>query len=273
MGGFKGSTTKGQFRKCGLTVVLQIMMQKNSQGCATRLWNPKKTLFQIDPLPWTLNFPSAIEGRLHCIGMSRQALGSGSRATTASRTSAMSSRSSATSLRSSCTSWVAKGGPLTLQGALSGQCAARRRLHAYVCREREMERQTEIPTLLLYLLQPRARQPGLEGLGGLGRGPSLVVRTLLLLLVEDEASDEARHGPEDRDASQHQDHGDDTPTGRDGGHVSVAHRGHGRGGPPEGVSGAVDGGAGAVQLEGQDQDRPSDPDAEREEAHEEAYGE
>ena len=31
------------------------------QGCATRLWNPKKHIFRIDPLPWTLNLRSDTE--------------------------------------------------------------------------------------------------------------------------------------------------------------------------------------------------------------------
>ena len=29
--------------------------KKASQMCATRLWHPKKHLFQTDPLPWNLN--------------------------------------------------------------------------------------------------------------------------------------------------------------------------------------------------------------------------
>ena len=99
LGAFKGSATKGKFRKCGLTVCSSNYDQrKTRQGCATRLWNPKrKTPFQIDPLcgyihvyvyiyiyiyvcvhtyicihiyiyiyiclPWTLNFLSDTRGR------------------------------------------------------------------------------------------------------------------------------------------------------------------------------------------------------------------
>ena len=60
LGGSKGSAAKGQFRKCGLTVVVQSSTQQTTrQGCATRLWNPPKHLLQIDPLPWTLNLLSA----------------------------------------------------------------------------------------------------------------------------------------------------------------------------------------------------------------------
>ena len=35
--------------------------EQTRQGCpTTRLWNPKENVFQIDPLPWTLNFLSAL---------------------------------------------------------------------------------------------------------------------------------------------------------------------------------------------------------------------
>ena len=54
LGGFKGSATKGQFRKCGLTVFSKYD-PRTRQGCAIKLWNPKQHIFQIDPLPWTLN--------------------------------------------------------------------------------------------------------------------------------------------------------------------------------------------------------------------------
>ena len=32
--------------------------KETRQGCATRLWNPEKHPFRIDPLSWTLNFQS-----------------------------------------------------------------------------------------------------------------------------------------------------------------------------------------------------------------------
>ena len=60
---FKGPPTKGQFQTCSLTVCLNLWPQTTRQWYATRLWNPHKHLFQIDPLPWTLDFLSDQVGR------------------------------------------------------------------------------------------------------------------------------------------------------------------------------------------------------------------
>ena len=59
LGGFKGSATKGQFRKCALTVVPQLWPNENkARVCNKAPESKQRHLSQIYPLPWTLNFQS-----------------------------------------------------------------------------------------------------------------------------------------------------------------------------------------------------------------------
>ena len=55
LGNVKGSATDGQFRKCGLTVLLAMYDPKTTrQGCATRLCNPKENML-FPNLPFTMD--------------------------------------------------------------------------------------------------------------------------------------------------------------------------------------------------------------------------
>ena len=64
LGGFKGSATKGQFGKCGVPVVFQITTpNKEGKDVQQGFGIPKIVFSQIDPLPWTLNFPSHAPAR------------------------------------------------------------------------------------------------------------------------------------------------------------------------------------------------------------------
>ena len=60
LGGFKGSATEGQSRKCGSTVCCsKYDPNKNKEiVCNKALESKRKHLVQIDPLSWTLNFLS-----------------------------------------------------------------------------------------------------------------------------------------------------------------------------------------------------------------------
>ena len=54
----KGSATKGRFRKCGLVFAFKLRPE-NTQGEGVQQGaGIQKSCFQIDPLPWTLNFLS-----------------------------------------------------------------------------------------------------------------------------------------------------------------------------------------------------------------------
>ena len=64
LGGFKGSATKGQLRKRGLTFCCSCSKydpyKNKARVCNKALESNKNMFFKFhDPLPWTLNFPSA----------------------------------------------------------------------------------------------------------------------------------------------------------------------------------------------------------------------